>query len=193
VKVVRCVHSRPASAVGSVLRSVAEQNRLRWLACFVHNRSPSPKFQILPSQLRLTADRAAGLSIKGLCTRLTHSSEHLHSPPPPHSTVLWPAVPVHCLASSMILRHPNTHCNEDIIFAIYVCDKANINNDVSLSRKKVTLAVNNILFRDIPCRRCLLRRHVKQTIIQSPKNTKCRRCGPHLNPSKKLMFQDTTK
>ncbi len=29
--------------------------------CSVHNGPPSPKFQILPSQLRQTADRAAGL------------------------------------------------------------------------------------------------------------------------------------
>ncbi len=55
-----------ASSVYSVLRSVALQNTLCWLAYFVHNRPPSPKFQILPSQLRLTADRASGLSIKGL-------------------------------------------------------------------------------------------------------------------------------
>ncbi len=47
-------------------RSVAVQNILCWLACCVHNRPPSPKFQIFPSQLRQTADRAAGLSIKGL-------------------------------------------------------------------------------------------------------------------------------
>ncbi len=64
---VNCVHIRPpASTVYSVLRSVAVQNILCWLACCVHNRPPSPKFQILPSQLRQTADRAAGLSIKGL-------------------------------------------------------------------------------------------------------------------------------
>jgi hypothetical protein len=63
MKVVRCVQSRPASAVDSILRSVAVQNLLRLLACFVHNRPPSPKFQILPRQLRLMADRAAGLSI----------------------------------------------------------------------------------------------------------------------------------
>jgi hypothetical protein len=69
VKVVRCVHSRPASAVDTVLRSVAVQNLLGWLACSVHNGPPSPKFQILPSQLRQRADRAASLSVKGLwCT-----------------------------------------------------------------------------------------------------------------------------
>jgi hypothetical protein len=68
VKVVCCVHNRPASTVESVLRSVALQDIhvLCRLACFVHNRPPSPKFQIFPSQLRLTADRAASLSIKGL-------------------------------------------------------------------------------------------------------------------------------
>jgi hypothetical protein len=52
------------STVHSVLRSVAVQNVLCWLACFVHNVPPSPKFQILPSQLRQRADRAAGLSIE---------------------------------------------------------------------------------------------------------------------------------
>jgi hypothetical protein len=45
---------------------VAVQNILGWLAYFVHNEPPSPKFQILPSQLRQTADRAAGLYIKSL-------------------------------------------------------------------------------------------------------------------------------
>jgi hypothetical protein len=53
---------QPAQYVGSVLRSVAVQNLLRWLACFVHNRPPSPKFQILPSQLRRSAGRDASLS-----------------------------------------------------------------------------------------------------------------------------------
>jgi hypothetical protein len=43
---------------------------LCWLACSVHNGPPSPKFQILPGQLRQTADRAACLSIKSLCTQL---------------------------------------------------------------------------------------------------------------------------
>jgi hypothetical protein len=37
VKVVRCVHSRPASTVYSVLR----QNLLCWLDCYVHNGPPS--------------------------------------------------------------------------------------------------------------------------------------------------------
>jgi hypothetical protein len=55
-----------ASTIDSVQRSVAVQNILCWLACFVHNGPPSPKFQILPSQLRQTADRAAGLCIKSL-------------------------------------------------------------------------------------------------------------------------------
>jgi hypothetical protein len=41
------------------------QNILCRLACFVHNSPTSPKFQILPSQLRLTADRAAGIIYKG--------------------------------------------------------------------------------------------------------------------------------
>ncbi len=51
----------------SVLRSVAVQNLLCWLACFVlYNRPPSPKFQIFPSQLSQTAVRAAGLGIKSL-------------------------------------------------------------------------------------------------------------------------------
>ncbi len=66
VKVVRCVHNKPANTVDSVLHLIAVQNLLCWLACFVLNGPPSPKFQILPSQLRQTADRAAGLSIKGL-------------------------------------------------------------------------------------------------------------------------------
>ncbi len=66
VEVVRCVHSRPASKVDSVLRSDAVQNILCWLACSVHNGPPSPRFQIPPSQLRQRADRAAGLSVKGL-------------------------------------------------------------------------------------------------------------------------------
>ncbi len=39
------------------------------VACCVHNGPPSPKFQILPSQLRQTADRAAGLCIKSLGLR----------------------------------------------------------------------------------------------------------------------------
>ncbi len=55
-----------ASTVYSVLWSNAVQNILCWLACSVHNGPPSPKFQILPSQLRQTADRAAGLTIKDL-------------------------------------------------------------------------------------------------------------------------------
>jgi hypothetical protein len=46
--------------------SDAVQNILCWLVCYVHNGPPSPKFQILPSQLRQTADRVTGLSIKGL-------------------------------------------------------------------------------------------------------------------------------
>jgi hypothetical protein len=50
----------------STVDSVAVQNILCWLACSVHNGPPSPKFQILPSQLRQTADRAAGLCIKSL-------------------------------------------------------------------------------------------------------------------------------
>ncbi len=48
VKVVCCVHSRLASTVDSVLRSDAVQNKLCWLAWYVHNGPPSPKFQILP-------------------------------------------------------------------------------------------------------------------------------------------------
>jgi hypothetical protein len=56
VKVDRCVQSRPASTVDSVQRSVIVQK----LACFLDDGPPSPKFQILPSQLRQTADRAAG-------------------------------------------------------------------------------------------------------------------------------------
>jgi hypothetical protein len=59
-----------ARTVDSVLRSDAVQILLCWLACFVHNRPPSPKFQIFPSQLRQRADRAAGLSIKGLWVQL---------------------------------------------------------------------------------------------------------------------------
>ncbi len=43
-----------ASTVDSVLRSDAVQNILCWLACSVHNGPHSPKFQILPSQLRQT-------------------------------------------------------------------------------------------------------------------------------------------
>ncbi len=39
------------------------------VACCVHNGPPSPKFQILPSQLRQTTDRAAGLCIKSLGLR----------------------------------------------------------------------------------------------------------------------------
>jgi hypothetical protein len=66
VEVVRCVHSKPASTVDSVLRSDAIQNLLCWLACSVLNGPPPPKFQIPPSQLRQRADRAAGLSVKGL-------------------------------------------------------------------------------------------------------------------------------
>ncbi len=65
VKVVHCVHSRPASTVDSALWSDAVQNKLCWLACYVHNRPPSPKFQILTSKLRQMADRADSLSIKG--------------------------------------------------------------------------------------------------------------------------------
>jgi hypothetical protein len=42
---VRCVQSRPASIVFSVLRLIAVQNILCWLACFVHNGPPSLKFQ----------------------------------------------------------------------------------------------------------------------------------------------------
>jgi hypothetical protein len=54
------------SILYSVLRSVAIQNLLCWLSCFVYSGPPSPKFQILPSQLRQPADRAAGLCIKSL-------------------------------------------------------------------------------------------------------------------------------
>ena len=42
---VRCVQSQPACTVYSVLRLIAVQNILCWLACFVHNGPPSPKFQ----------------------------------------------------------------------------------------------------------------------------------------------------
>jgi hypothetical protein len=45
VKVVRCVHSRPASPVYSELHLIAVQNLLCWLACYVHNGPPSLKFQ----------------------------------------------------------------------------------------------------------------------------------------------------
>ncbi len=74
-----------ASPVYSVLRSAKVQNILCWLACFVHNGPPSPKFQILPSQLRLTADRAVGLHKKSLggviievkvCTSVLRSTVH---------------------------------------------------------------------------------------------------------------------
>ncbi len=70
VKVVRWVHCRPASTEDSVLGSDAVQNLLCWLACYVLSGPPSPKFQITPSQLRQRADRAAGLSIKGLWSSL---------------------------------------------------------------------------------------------------------------------------
>jgi hypothetical protein len=66
VEVVCCVHSRPASTEDSVLRSAAILNILCWLACYVLNGPPSPKFQIPPSKLRQRVDRAAGLSVKGL-------------------------------------------------------------------------------------------------------------------------------
>ncbi len=59
-----------ASTVNPVLQSDPVQNIRCWLACSVHNGPPSPKFQILPSQLRQTADRAAGLSIKSLWSSL---------------------------------------------------------------------------------------------------------------------------
>ncbi len=75
VKVVRWVNSRPASTENSVLRSGAVQNLLCWLARYVHNGPPSPKFQIPSSQLRQRADRAAGLSIKGLCSQLAISTK----------------------------------------------------------------------------------------------------------------------
>ncbi len=55
-----------ASIVYSVIRSDAVQNILCWLTCYVHKRPPSPKFQILPSQLRQTEDRAPGLCLKSL-------------------------------------------------------------------------------------------------------------------------------
>jgi hypothetical protein len=85
VKVVRCVQSRPASAVDSVLRSDAVQNKLCWLACSVHKGPPSPKFQIPPSQLRQRADRAAGRSVKGLwCVQqLLYLALDVRTPPPP--------------------------------------------------------------------------------------------------------------
>ncbi len=50
----------------SVLRSDPVQNILCWLACSVHNRPPSAKFQILLSKLRQMADSAASLCIKSL-------------------------------------------------------------------------------------------------------------------------------
>jgi hypothetical protein len=83
VKVVHYVHSRPACTVYStvfctVIRSV--QNILCWLACSVHNRPPSPKFQFLPSQLRQRADRAAGLSIKSLWYTQQTASTNVQSP-----------------------------------------------------------------------------------------------------------------
>ncbi len=42
---VRCVQSRPASAVDSALQLIAVQNLLRWLACYKHNEPPSLKYQ----------------------------------------------------------------------------------------------------------------------------------------------------
>ncbi len=57
-----------ARIVDSVLRLDAVQNLLCWLACFIHNRPPSPNFQIFHRQLRQMADRAVGLSIKSLCS-----------------------------------------------------------------------------------------------------------------------------
>jgi hypothetical protein len=50
-----------ASTVYSVLQSVYYAGRPA-----LYTRPHSPKFQIFPSQLRQTADRAAGLSIKSL-------------------------------------------------------------------------------------------------------------------------------
>ncbi len=59
--------------------AVAVQNLLCWLACYVHNGPPSPKFQIPPSQLRQPADRAAGLSVKGLwCASCTGAHANVH-------------------------------------------------------------------------------------------------------------------
>ncbi len=69
VEVVRCVQSRPASTVYSptAIRCSTEYTVLAGLP--VHNGPPPLKFKIPPSQLRQRADRAAGLSVKGLWLR----------------------------------------------------------------------------------------------------------------------------
>jgi hypothetical protein len=60
----------------AIRRSDVVQNILCCLACSVHNGPPSPKFQILPSQLRQTADRAIGLS---LATTIHLFNNYLHA------------------------------------------------------------------------------------------------------------------
>jgi hypothetical protein len=73
--------------VDSVQQSVAVQTLMCWLDCFVHNGPLSPKFQIVPSQLRQTEDRAAGLRIKSLDTVLTQKAKYVGSWP--NTTSAW--------------------------------------------------------------------------------------------------------
>ncbi len=91
--------------------SCSKEYRIQCAGCFLHNGPPSPKFQILHCQLRQTADRAAGLSIKSLwslpaiwnCRKRGSDCvagrvyRHpwafyvflLPCPPPPHVRTMW--------------------------------------------------------------------------------------------------------
>ncbi len=80
-----------ASTVYYEVWSVAVQNLLCWLACSVHNGPPSPKFKILPSQLRQTADRAAVL--------FTYKESWIATAPPPPQRF----APAQCLKGGSFL------------------------------------------------------------------------------------------
>jgi hypothetical protein len=106
-----------ARTVDSVLQFDAVQNLLCWLACFVHKGPPLPKFQIFPSQLRQTADRAASLSIKSLWDRQSSNS----GPPPeveftfPFFTLdfyskLWSFLNLRFFSGFMLDFFPSTPC-----------------------------------------------------------------------------------
>jgi hypothetical protein len=77
-KVVCCVHSRPASTVDSVLRLIAVQNLLCWLACYAHNGPLSLKYQysLGISSLCLSSlwFQPGGVNYSSLCSQL---SQHM--------------------------------------------------------------------------------------------------------------------
>ncbi len=132
------VYTQPACIVDSVLRSDAVQNLLCWLACFVHNGPPSPKFQIFPSQLRQTADRAASLSIKSLGAD-TRSESSYQPPHPPHpawkgwdevSSAVQPATCHHTLPPHPTSRGVEKGVSSSVVAASYLSPASTVSSQV---------------------------------------------------------------